>query len=156
MDEHVFAIIYWPWIGLAAVFFIIEVSTGTGFLLWTGIASILVGMLLFVVPSLTLTTQLLCFTLFSILVAIFFKIYLKHHPLHTADPTLNRRAEQYIGRVFTLAFPIENGMGKIHADDSMWRVICQEDLPAGAQVRVISADGVILKVESFNPPGKNS
>lgn len=60
--------------------------------------------------------------------------------------TVNRRGEQYVGRRFTLDQPIVNGDGKLRIDDSVWRV-AGEDMAAGTIVRVVGADGVILKVQ---------
>jgi membrane protein implicated in regulation of membrane protease activity len=59
---------------------------------------------------------------------------------------LNRRAEQYVGRVFTLSEPIVNGTGKIRVDDSSWKV-SGADCDANTKVKVISVDGTVLKVE---------
>ena len=42
--------------------------------------------------------------------------------------------------------PIVNGVGKLHVDDSQWR-ISGADVPAGTQVRVVAADGSTLRVE---------
>ncbi len=36
--------------------------------------------------------------------------------------------------------------GKIHIDDSFWRIE-GPDLPAGTLVRIIGVDGVVLKIE---------
>ena len=60
-------------------------------------------------------------------------------------PNLTRRAQQYIGRTFNLIEPIVNGTGKIHVDDSTWRVK-GPDLPAGTHVRVTGVDGVVFIV----------
>ena len=62
-------------------------------------------------------------------------------------PFLNRRAEGYIGREFTLDKPIVNGMGTIHIDDTVWRV-SGPDCPAGSRVKIARADGVNLRVEA--------
>ena len=51
-------------------------------------------------------------------------------------PFLNRRAEGYVGREFTLDKPIVNGVGTIHIDDTVWRV-SGPDCPAG--IRPFSA-----------------
>ena len=51
------------------------------------------------------------------------------------QPLLNRRAEQFVGRVVTLAEPIRDGRGRLQLDDTVWR-ISGPDLPAGARVRV--------------------
>ena len=37
-------------------------------------------------------------------------------------PFLNRRAEGYVGRIFTLDKPIVDGIGTIRIDDTVWRV----------------------------------
>jgi membrane protein implicated in regulation of membrane protease activity len=62
------------------------------------------------------------------------------------ETTLNRRGEQFVGRVFVLAEPIENGRGAIHAGDSLWRV-SGSDRPVGTRVRVTGSDGALLSVE---------
>jgi inner membrane protein len=41
--------------------------------------------------------------------------------------------------------PIVQGVGRVRIDDSVWR-IAGPDLPAGAKVRVETADGALLKV----------
>ena len=46
------------------------------------------------------------------------------------QPFLNRRAEGYVGRAFTLEKPIVDGIGTIRIDDTVWRV-SGPDCPAG-------------------------
>jgi len=41
------------------------------------------------------------------------RIYGKKHPTETDKPLLNKRSAQFIGLVFSLIEPIENGQGKI-------------------------------------------
>jgi membrane protein implicated in regulation of membrane protease activity len=65
----------------------------------------------------------------------------------TDTPFLNRRAESYVGRVFTLDKPIVNGTGAVRIDDTIWRV-SGPDCPAGSRVRVASADGANLLVQA--------
>src|SRR5262249_56906819 len=61
-------------------------------------------------------------------------------------PSLNRRTEAMVGRVFTLDKPIVNAAGTIRIDDTIWRVT-GPDAPAGSRVRVKNAEGVQLEVE---------
>ena len=67
-------------------------------------------------------------------------------PAVTDQPTLNRRGEQYAGRLLTLVEPIDNGYGVVRVDDTRWRVRGPA-LPAGEVVRVIGTDGMTLLVE---------
>jgi membrane protein implicated in regulation of membrane protease activity len=146
--EHFFLnLTYLNWLGLAALLFIIEVSTGTGFLLWTGLAALLVGGLSYLFPALSVYLQFLIFALGSILAVLLWRSYLHYNPQQTDRPKLNRRAEQYIGRLFTLTEPTVNGLGTVRVDDSMWRIQCTKDLPAGMQIRIVGADGTILLAE---------
>lgn len=62
------------------------------------------------------------------------------------EPDLNSRAAQLVGRVLTVAEPIEGGRGKVHAGDTLW-LAEGPDAPAGAPVRVIAAKATVLVVE---------
>lgn len=149
MDEFLSAMMYWHWFGLGMLLLIIEVLSGTGFLLWVGIAALFVGALLFLVPSLSIGIQLVIFALVSILSALLWWWYLQYRPIQSDVPRLNRRAEQYIGRIFTLQVPVVNGVGRIHVDDTMWLVRCESDLPSGVNVHVTGTDGIYLLVEQY-------
>lgn len=140
-------ILYLHWIGFAAIVLIIEILAGTGFLLWIGISAVLVSIILFIFPVFSFGVQLIVFALLSVLSSFAWKFYLHHYPIQTDRPTLNRRGEQYVGRVFVIEYPIVNGMGTTHVDDTMWRVRCPVDLPVGAKIRITGADGVILLAE---------
>jgi membrane protein implicated in regulation of membrane protease activity len=95
--------------------------------------------------------QLLVFALFAVVSVGLSRVYLRQRPIETDDPTLNRRAEQYVGRTFTLEEPIRNGRGKVRVGDSTWVVEGRQDLPAGGQVRVTGVHGVTLVVERAEP-----
>ena len=62
------------------------------------------------------------------------------------SPFLNRRAEGYVGRIFTLDKPIVGGVGAVRIDDTVWRVT-GPDCPAGSRVKVARTDGANLMVE---------
>ena len=73
--------------------------------------------------------------------------YREARPVTTDQPNLNRRGQQYIGRVFSLTSPITNGVGKVTVDDSTWKVK-GPDLPEGTHIKVTGVDGVVFKVEA--------
>jgi len=130
------------------VFVILETITPTAaWFLWMGIASGIVGVVLLIIPTTPWQVQIVLFAVFSIASILAYMAYLKRNPIATDEPRLNRRGEQYVGRVFTLTEPVVNGSGKIRVDDSTWKII-GDDCPAGSKVRVVAADGVLLKIES--------
>lgn len=148
MDELVM-LNHWIWFALAAALIILEVLIGASFfLLWLGIIASCIGALVWLLPTMTWQTQIFFFALGSISSILLWRRYTNKHPTQTDRPSLNRRSEQYIGRIFTLDEPIVNGRGKIRVDDSIWSVE-GPDLPAGTQVEVIGVDGVLLKVKEI-------
>jgi membrane protein implicated in regulation of membrane protease activity len=62
-----------------------------------------------------------------------------------SESRLNRRAEVYIGRTFTLERPIIDGRGRLRVDDTMW-LVEGPDLPAGTRVQVTSVSNTLLRV----------
>jgi membrane protein implicated in regulation of membrane protease activity len=140
-------IVYWHWWVLGLILLVAEMLSPTGFfLLWLGAAAILVGAVSWLAPSLGWEVEMILFGVLS--VASFF-VWRRFRPFNVVDsdqPSLNRRGHSYVGRTFTLAAPIVNGVGTLHVDDSQWR-ISGPDVPAGTQVRVTAADGATLRVD---------
>jgi membrane protein implicated in regulation of membrane protease activity len=145
MGEFEFS--FWYWWVLGLILLILEVFAPGAFFLWMGISAGVVGVIAWLVPSLSIEWQMLIFTVIAIASVVGWRAYLRKNPVETDQPSLNRRGEQYVGRVFTLDEPIVNGVGKIRVDDTMWRIE-GTDCEAGGKVRVVGVDGVNLKVES--------
>ncbi len=135
---------YWNWWLLGVVLMAIEAIVPGFFLLWMGVAALLVGLLLTLLPM-AWTWQVMLFAVLSVGSIVAWRLRLRRHPTQTQDSLLNRRGHQYVGRVFTLEAPVVNGYGKIRVDDSTWKVAVNQDCPAGARLRIVGADGVILK-----------
>jgi membrane protein implicated in regulation of membrane protease activity len=137
---------YWHWWVLGVALVILEVFSPGAFFLWMGISAGVVGLVVMAVPEISWEYQIFLFAGFSVASIVAWRLFQKSHPTKTDQPRLNRRGEQYIDRIFTLDEPIVNGLGKIHVDDSTWK-ISGEDCPAATKVRVTGVDGVVLKVE---------
>ncbi len=139
-------IVFWHWWVAAVVFIVIEIVAPVFVFLWIGVAAGVVGLLLLAFPSMIWQIQFLNFALLSVVTLVAWRAYLRRHPTETDRPALNRRGEQYVERVFTLKEAIVNGHGKLHVDDSTWKIE-GEDLPSGAKVRVTGVESTVLKVE---------
>ena len=139
---------HWHWLIIALVLLVIELFSGTVVFLWLSAACAGVGAVIFYWPDIIWQYQLTLAAVFIILSIILWKLWGKIFPSgHRQDnQSLNRRSEQYVGRVFNLSEPIVNGMGKIKVDDSSWRV-SGNDAPVNTRVKVIEADGMLLKVK---------
>lgn len=138
---------YWHWLAIALVFFIIEMLAPGAIFLWFGAAAVVVGIIMLVASDLTWQTQIILFSLLSVISLIAWRLYVKKNPPSDNEyPTLNKRGEDLVGRVFTLDEDIVNNYGKIKVDDTMWK-IRGEDLASGGKVRVTEVDGTVLVVK---------
>jgi membrane protein implicated in regulation of membrane protease activity len=136
----------WLWFVVAAVFLLLELTSPGVFMLWLGLAAILVG-IISLVTVLSWQTQLIVFAVLSIACIPMWRYFARKVEGPVDRPFLNRRAEGYVGRVFTLEKPIVDGVGTIRIEDTVWRV-SGPNLPAGSRVKVASADGADLAVEA--------
>lgn len=138
----------WHWLTIAVVLLVVEMLLPSTYFLWLGISAALVGVLM-IVLSIDAEVQWLLFAFFAVTSIVLWRRHLKHYPIKTDRPTLNRRGEQYIGRTFTLDTPIINRAGKLRIDDSIWKVE-GPDLPAGARVQVYGVEGALLQVNAIS------
>ena len=136
---------YWHWWVFGIVLIILELFVPGAFFLWLGISAAVVGFLMLLMPDMTWQYQWLIFAVFSVISIVLWRQFMLKRPSPSDHPTLNRRGEQYVGRVFTLNEAIVDGVGKIRVDDTMWK-IAGEDCPVGSKVKVIEAEGAVLKV----------
>jgi membrane protein implicated in regulation of membrane protease activity len=149
--EWLEGIVFWHWWILAGLLLILELMAPSFFFLWLGIAAAATGFVILVMPTMPLEIQLVIFSIASIIAVLAWRRYREARPVESDQPNLNRRGRQYVGRVFTLDRPIENGVGKVTVDDSTWRVK-GPDLPAGTHVRVSDIDGVVFVIEPVEDP----
>jgi membrane protein implicated in regulation of membrane protease activity len=134
----------WNWLILAVVLMGIETFAPGVFMLWLGIAALIVGLLSFFIVS-SWQSQFLVFAVLSLAMVPLWRHFARRNEAPTDKPFLNRRAEGLVGREFTLDKPILDGVGTVKIDDTIWRV-SGADAPAGSRVRVIHADGASLRV----------
>lgn len=139
-------IVFWHWWAAAVVLLILEIFAPGAVFLWLALAAGVMGIVLWAFPAMGWEVQLPVFAVLSIASFFFGRLWLKRRPIQTDRPNLNRRGEQYVGRVFTLEEPVVNGFGKIRVDDTTWKVR-GEDCGVGSRVRVVSVDGTTLVVD---------
>ena len=128
----------WNWMVLGIILLALEIVLPGVFLVWIGIASLIVGAIsIFAWESgfWTWQTQVLLFLVLSVASAFAGRRLAGPRKDDSDQPLLNRRGDQLIGRTATLAEPIRNGHGRIQLGDTLWRV-SGPDLPAGTRVRV--------------------
>jgi inner membrane protein len=145
MIDYLITLGVWNWLILGAVFLALELIAPGAFMLWLGLAALAVGLISFAVDW-SWQAQLVTFAVLSLALIPVWRRFAPNVERPSEAPLLNRRAEGYIGRTFTLENPIIDGVGRVRIDDTIWRVT-GPDSPAGSQVRIVRAEGPNLFVE---------
>lgn len=151
MLEQIAANPQWFWITLGGLLLAAEMLGASGYLLWSGVSAILVGVLVWLLPQLDWEWQGSVFAVMTIGVAYLWWYWLRKRAsaARGTSPVLNQRNRQLIGTRATLTEPMHNGLGRINIGDSSWRAQATEDLPTGTEVEVIAVEGVTLVIRAI-------
>ncbi len=144
--ELPFSDVHWNWVMLGVLLLTAEVFLSGFFLIWPGIAALVVAVITLMHPTLGVEAQLLTFAGLSILSVAAWLAYRKRHPEPTSESGLNKRGSEHIGRIVTLDEGLQGGRGKVTLDGIPW-LISGPDYPAGTQVRIAGLEGTRLLVE---------
>lgn len=150
-----FEILPWHWIVFGIALMISEIFLATFFVLWFGAAAVAVGVLLYIVPDLSTTWQILIWTIFSSILAFGWLKYLK--PLSIDKTKAGLSKEAITGEVgVVLVAPTPDKRGKLRfpapilgADE--WIIISQDALVVGDKVTVADVSGNSLIVHKYVP-----
>lgn len=139
---------FYNWLILAIILLIVEVATFTLLFLWLGIAALIMVVITWAFPDLSMPLQLLLFAILSLLSVVMWSLLFKKRQAKSGSLIMNNRAQRYVGRTTVLIEPIDNGRGKVQLDDSYWRVESSVDLPIDTKIRVVGCRGTTLLVEA--------
>jgi inner membrane protein len=144
MWNAIAAIGIWNWFIAGGLLLILEILAPGVFMLWLGLAAILVGLISLAIDW-SWQAQFVAFAAFSVAAIPLWRRLAGRVEAPTDQPFLNRRADAFIGRIFTLEKPIVDGTGTMAIGDTVWR-ITGADIPAGSRVKVTGVDGTALQV----------
>lgn len=139
----------WKWLILGVALLVIEMLTGTLFILWPAIASIIVGIVVAILP-LGWEMQLLLFAILTTAGLIWGEKYLRPRlNKNTENEDLNDRAKAMIGRRVEAITDFELGRGRVRVGDTEWAATMETgDASKGQELRIISVSGASVVVEA--------
>ncbi|MHB9326166.1 NfeD family protein [Phytobacter ursingii] len=137
------------WLSLGGLLLAAEMLGGNGYLLWSGVAAVVTGLLVWLVPF-GWELQGVIFAVLTLIAAWLWWLWLSRRMREQkpADASLNQRGQQLVGRRFILDNALVNGRGHMRVGDSSWPVSAESDLPAGSKVEVIAVEGITLRVKA--------
>lgn len=136
------------WLILGVLLLVLEVVTGTTYILWPAVAALIVGVIVFILPLSWEMQFLLFFILSAILLVVGHKVV--RPKMKGGEPSdLNDRARTMIGMRVKAIADFDTGLGRVQVGDTQWRASAAEGNPkSGAELRVLSVKGTTLQVEA--------
>jgi membrane protein implicated in regulation of membrane protease activity len=139
----------WHWLALGAVLLAIEIASTTNYLLWPGIAALLVGALNFLVPGIGGPLSVFLFAVLAMATSVVWHRSPYGRRAANAPNALNDRMQTYLGRRGAAAGDFVGGHGAILLDDTRWAAVAEAGDPrSGAMLQVTGADGTVLRVRA--------
>ena len=135
------------WAAVALLLFAAETMAPGAFMLWLGFAAVVVFVGVLLVPGIPVLAQVAAFIVLSFISIQVYRNWFRSRERPSDQPALNRRAAALVGRVVPLERGIVQGHGRVQIADAYWDV-SGPDLPAGAHVRIVGAEGMTLLVEA--------
>jgi membrane protein implicated in regulation of membrane protease activity len=135
------------WLTLGGLLLAAEMLGTGGYLLWSGIAAVIVGALSWLLP-LSWEWQGVSFALLTVLCALCWWRWMATRSREQPATGINQRGQSMVGQVLVLDETLLNGRGQIRVGDGRWPVVASSDLPAGTRVKVVAIEGITLRIEA--------
>jgi membrane protein implicated in regulation of membrane protease activity len=144
-------IVYWHWIVLGVALMLFEIVMTTFFIIWFGVAALIMGLVLLLNGDITLGWQVFIWTLLSVILAVAWFRYLKPLSIDRTKAGLSREA--IVGETGqVIRAPREGQRGRLRfsvpilgADE--WQIISEETVSVGDRVSVVDVVGNSLLVK---------
>jgi len=137
----------WHWLALGALLLAIEIASTTMYLLWPGIAALLVGALKFLVPGLGGPLSVFLFAVLAVASSVVWHRSPYGRRASALPNQVNDRMRTYLGRRGAAAGDFVGGHGAILLDDTRWAAVAEHGDPKrGEMLQVTGADGTALRV----------
>ena len=134
------------WFFLGFGLLILEVLTGTTYILWPAAAALIVGVVAFLPMSWSM--QFLLFFILSTILLFYGHTVLRPKMKGGEPSDLNDRARSMQGMRVKAIADFDTGRGRVQVGDTQWRAAMVDgDAKEGQELRVVDVKGTTLTVE---------
>ena len=138
----------WPfWLIIAGLCLVIEIYTVGFFIFWFGIGALFALLTSFITNNLFI--QIAVFLISSSLLVILTKPLMKKFTKNERTVPTNFFSLSGKQGIVTKKIDCNNSTGQVKVKGELWSAISDEDIEKDAKVKVLSIDGVKLKVEKI-------
>ena len=139
----------WVWAAIGFILLAAEMATGTFYVLWFGIAALIVAVLTWLMPEISISMQLILFAIISISTLFIWRTYYRKIETHSR---VGQAQGEEIGRIGSIIEPVSATQnGRIQFAQGVmgsreWVAIASETIPTGTQAVVVAVEGNALRV----------
>lgn len=139
------------WLIIGLTLSILELIVPGTYLIWFGFAGLCMSVLTYIIPM-ALSTQIIWFAIFSAVFAVIgwfsYRYIFKKVQTPKEYMNLNDSAQQYVGRMVTVAEDAVDNQTKVKIGDGYWLAYTEKPLKKGDTAKVIDVrDSLILVIE---------
>jgi membrane protein implicated in regulation of membrane protease activity len=143
----------WTWGILGLILLAIEMVTGTFYILWFGVAALIIALMMALFPSTPVALQFFLFALISLASLTIWKLNYKKT---STDSRVGQSQGEEIGRVGTITQKVSAKQpGQIEFAQGVmgsrsWPVVSDEEIEPGAEALITAIEGNSLRVKRAN------
>lgn len=140
----------WLWGAIGLVLLAVEMATGTFYVLWFGVAALIMGIVTWLMPNMGSATQLLLYAILS-LGSLY--IWRTHYKKNDPDYRIGQAQGSEIGTVGTIIEPVSASKnGRIQFTQGVmgsreWVAVANEDIAVGVKASIVAVEGNALRVK---------
>lgn len=145
---------YWHWFILGMLLIMAELFIPSFTIFWFGLSALLVGALLWIAPTLSLTWQILLWAVLSVVMAVFWFVVMKPRMVDKTRAGMSREALLgETGQVIRVPDGERRGLvrfSKPLLGSDEWSFICDDPVQIGDRVHIRDVSGNTLVVSPKN------
>lgn len=140
---------WWYWVVAGVALVLCELAIPLFVLIWFGLSAIAVGILLALLPSVSLTAQLSLWLLLSIaFVVCWFRVFRPNQHKTRAGMSDNNVIGE-VGLLVRAVAPFQKGEVRFQKPllgSEVWTCIADQEITVGERVRIVQVEGTLLTV----------
>ncbi|MDO9204783.1 NfeD family protein [Methylotenera sp.] len=141
----------WIWGTIGLILLAVEMVTTTFYVMWFGIAALILAVLTWLMPDMNIAIQLFLFSILSIGSLFIWRTYYKKT---STDSRVGQAQGEEIGRVGVIIEAVSSTQnGRIQFTQGLmgsreWVAVCNKTLEPGTQAVVVAVEGNSLRVKA--------
>lgn len=148
MLETMFHESFSGWLSIAGILLIIELLTGTMYMLWLALAAAINSIIFLFLKDTSIEVQVFSFAIIAAITILIGRKYFPTKSKNFSGDDINNPEERLLNKIVIANEDFVGGIGSVNQGDTIWRALCESHNPVkGDSLKIIKIDGATLYVE---------